>query len=98
MNLLYILIKDLYIRIYCNNNVDFRLLLLFLFNFVAIAIFFNCAFVIARDFNNCVDVLKVEDLIDKLRLRLFCFSYNIFLVSCFDKTFFNFNDARLINI
>jgi len=99
VNLLYILIKDLYICIYCSNNIDFKFLLLFLFNFVAIIISSNCAFVIARDFNNCVDILKVEEIsFNKLRLRLFRSSYNIFLVSCFDKAFFNFNNARLINI
>jgi hypothetical protein len=99
VNLLYILIKDLYICIYCNNNVDFKLLLLILFSFVAIIIFSNCAFAITRDFNNYVDVLKVKEVsFNKLCLYLFCSNYNIFFVSCFDKTFFSFSNARLINI
>jgi len=99
VNLLYILIKDLYICIYCSNNIDFKFLLLFLFSFVAIIISSNCAFVIARNFNSCVDILKVEEVsFNKLRLRLFRSSYSIFLVSCFDKAFFNFNNARLIDI
>jgi len=99
VNLLYILIKNLYIRIYCSNNVSFKLLLFFLSNFVAIIISFDCAFVIAQDFNSCVDVFKVEEIsFNKLCLCLFCSSYNIFLVSCFDKTFFSFSNAKLINI
>jgi len=99
VNLLYIFIKNLYICIYCSNNVDFKLLLLFLSSFVVIIVSSNCAFVIARDFNNCVNVLKVEEISsNKLCLRLFRFSYNNFFVFCFDKTFFSFNNARLINI
>jgi len=99
VNLLYILIKNLYIRIYCSNNISFRLLSFFFFSFVAIIISFDCAFVIAQDFNSCVNILKVEEIsFDKLCLCLFCSSYSIFLVSCFDKTFFSFSNAKLINI
>lgn len=99
VNLLYIFIKNLYIYIYCNNNIDFKFFLLFLSSFVAIIIFSNCAFAIARDFNSCVDILKVEEIFfNKLCLCLFCSSYSIFFVSCFDKTFFSFNNIRLINI
>ncbi len=101
VNFIYILIKRLDICIYRNNIVDLDLLLLFWSSLIVtiFCILFNCAFAIARYFNNCVDILKAKEISSsRLRFCLFRSSYSIFFVFCFDKILFSFDDARFINV